>query len=376
MKILAIETSCDESAISVVECSGGLKKPHFSVLGDALNSQIDIHKEYGGVFPNLAKRAHQENLVPLLKIALEKAGMLQIGEKQEINTADILERESTLSDHFEEIKSISKPNIDYISVTHGPGLEPALWVGINFARALSRLWNIPLVPTNHMEGHIASVLFDNGKEVTFPTLALLVSGGHTELDLITSWGEYEHIGGTRDDAIGEAFDKVARLLDLPYPGGPEISKLALSHRKLNSSYKPRWDMPRPMMNSGDFDFSFSGIKTAVMYKVKEANKLNDEQRQEIAREFEDAVIEVIVSKTQKALSEYGAQSLIVGGGVIANKKLREELQKIDTPLFLPRFELTTDNATMIAMASYLNIFQEKEEYSIAPEITANGNLHL
>lgn len=375
MKILGIETSCDETGISIIEASGNISSPHFEILGDALNSQIEIHKEYGGVFPNLAKREHQKNLVPLLKIALEKAGMLEILSPTHplSDFEDILEREHALFELFKEVLSIQKPDIDYIAVTYGPGLEPALWVGINFARALSRLWNIPLIPTNHMEGHIASVLFEATSTLNFPAIALLVSGGHTELDLVQKWGDYEHIGQTRDDALGEAFDKVARLLDLPYPGGPEISKIAQIHRERYANYQPKWDMPRPMIHSGDYDFSFSGIKTAVLYKVKE-KQLTPEQKQEIAREFEDAVIEVIVSKTQSALEEYGIETLIVGGGVIANKLLREKLLQLPLNVHIPQLDLTGDNATMICMAAFLHA--QSQTYGIAPDIRAEGNAHL
>jgi len=375
MKILGIETSCDETGVSIIEASGDISSPHFTVLADALNSQIEIHKEYGGVFPNLAKREHQKNLVPLLTVALKKAEMFEetTSTKNIGEFSDILEREKYLFETFSETFVIKKPDIDYIAVTYGPGLEPALWVGINFARALSRLWDIPLIPVNHMEGHIASVLFENPKRITFPALALLVSGGHTELDIVHKWGVYEHIGQTRDDAIGEAFDKVARLLGLSYPGGPEISKHAQIHRELYPTYEPKWDMPRPMLHSGDFDFSFSGIKTAVLYKVKGKN-LTDIEKQEIAREFEDAVIEVIVSKTQQALEEYNIPSLIVGGGVIANTLLRKKLMESVAEVHIPNLNLTGDNATMISMAAYLNT--QEQTYSIAPEIRAEGNLHL
>lgn len=375
MKILGIETSCDETGVSIIEASGDISSPHFTVLADALNSQIEIHKEYGGVFPNLAKREHQKNLVPLLIVALKKAEMFEetTSTKNIGEFSDILEREKYLFETFSETFLIKRPEIDYIAVTYGPGLEPALWVGINFARALSRLWNIPLIPVNHMEGHIASVLFEKTKDVTFPALALLVSGGHTELDVVHSWGSYEHIGQTRDDALGEAFDKVARLLDLPYPGGPEISKIAQLHREKYVNYLPKWDMPRPMLHSGDFDFSFSGIKTAVLYKVKE-RELTDVEKQEIAREFEDAVIDVIISKTKRALEEYNLNTLLVGGGVIANKLLREKLLELTVDVHIPNLKLTGDNATMISMAAYLNT--QEQTYSIAPEIKAEGNLHL
>src|SRR3989344_8160793 len=204
MKILAIETYCDETAVTLLDISGMLEKPDIKVLGNTLLSQVALHEKYGGVYPNLAKREHEKNLPPLLEKTLKEAGY------------DMSEAELRTND------------IDYIAVTEGPGLEPALWVGINFATELGKKWNKPVVPVNHMEGHIFSVLYKmlNTECLTLPALALLVSGGHTELVVVKDFGNYKIIGQTLDDAVGEAFDKVARMLGLPYPGGPEISKLA------------------------------------------------------------------------------------------------------------------------------------------------------
>lgn len=391
MKILAIETSCDETAISIVEAKGDTKSASFRVLGDTLLSQVDIHKEYGGVFPMLAKREHAKNLIPILLQTLKEASLWESGT-HEIDTEridTILEREPELLELFKaHIPTVKKPAIDAIAVTHGPGLEPALWVGINFARALAQVWNLPLIPVNHMEGHIFSGILqekESGESYdisfnSFPLLALLISGGHTELVLVKKWGEYEIVGSTRDDAVGEAFDKVARLLDLPYPGGPEISRLAEQARqhpnKLeNVGMSERF--PRPMLNSDNLDFSFSGLKTAVLYYVKDKN-LSEEDKQKIAREFEDAVTDVLVGKTQKALEEYGARTLVVGGGVSANKHIREELEKklaeTNSSVFIPKHNLTTDNAVMIAVAGFYNHLAGK---TASPEtIIANGNLAL
>ncbi|MBX4210894.1 tRNA (adenosine(37)-N6)-threonylcarbamoyltransferase complex transferase subunit TsaD [Candidatus Parcubacteria bacterium] len=379
MKILAIETSCDETAISIIEASGAVLKPEFKVLGNAVLSQI-IHKEYGGVYPNLAKREHEKNLIPIFEKVLKEAKLFTKSMHDIDNEAleKILVKEPELFKHFIEfIGTIDKPDIDYIAVTSGPGLEPALWVGIKFAEALSHVWNISVLPINHMEGHIASVLYKNTAAIEFPALALLISGGHTELVLAKKWGKYEILGQTRDDAVGEAFDKVARLLGLPYPGGPEISKLAAIAREKNL---PRqFELPRPMIKSDDFDFSFSGIKTAVLYTLKKIGDVTQEIREDMSREFEDAVTEVLIAKTEKALETHAAKSLILGGGVIANTHIRSEFEKLilnypDVRLNLPAKEITTDNALMIALAAFVHL-SKGEEISTS-QISAEGNLKL
>src|SRR3989338_1351029 len=235
MKILSIETSCDETAVSIVEAEGGTESPVFKILGNSLFSQVNTHREYGGVYPMLAKREHGKNLPPLLMNVLKQAEMYaenptspSYGEEKWQEIKYIVCREDGLFEGLiSALKNIEKPKIDVIGVTSGPGLAPALWVGISCAEALGKLWNIPVIPVNHMEGHIASVLIsENKNEIQFPALALLISGGHTELVNIKNWGEYEILGETLDDAVGEAFDKTARMLGLPYPGGPEISRLA------------------------------------------------------------------------------------------------------------------------------------------------------
>ncbi len=381
MKILAIETSCDETAIAVVEATEKTEGVAFKVLGNALFSQT-IHKDMGGVVPMLAKREHAKNLVPLLVSALEEAGMEEPAEQnisleiqKEIET--ILSREEGLSERlFKELEKIAPPHIDAIAVTTGPGLEPALWVGINFAKALSLLWEKPIIPVNHMEGHIAAALLspENGLHILtsppFPALALLISGGHTELLLMHNWSNYVLVGETRDDAVGEAFDKVARMLGLPYPGGPEISRLAEAHRKEGGERTIK--LPRPMRNSGDCDFSFAGLKTAALYTLKKIPNLTEAVKKEIAREFEDAVGDVLEGKTKQALDECGAQSLIAGGGVTANihvRKVLEQLaQKEGIPLYYPSRTLSTDNAVMIAVAGFLT----KDKPHVPP--TASGTL--
>jgi N6-L-threonylcarbamoyladenine synthase len=388
MIILGIETSCDETAISVVEAEGSIESPSFKLLGSALVSQMKLHEKYGGVVPNLAKREHVKNLPIVLDKALKEARI-----------------------------EISK--INAIAVTVGPGLEPALWTGINFAQDLSKKWGIPIIPTNHMEGHIASVLLGRTEAMKYPALALLISGGHTELVYLKSWIEKEIIGETKDDAVGEAFDKVGRMIGLPYPGGPEISKLAEKARTLGVSLET--EFPRPMIHSGDFNFSFSGLKTAVFYYLKSIRNslnsfsaqvvkdhayspagellfsarqpakgssklapstsfintdINERIKMAIAREFEDAVMEVLVEKSRKAIFKYKPKTFIIGGGVIANNHLRESFKKMvsdmrELLLQIPEKKLTTDNAVMIAMAGYLSYISGMDKKL---ETRAKGNL--
>ncbi len=389
MRILAIETSCDETALALLECSGDLQSPIIQPISQALYSQVKEHAPFGGVFPALAKREHIKNIVPLFLECLEKGTMLkqgsdQLDEEKIATIRKILEHEGMLADFFiEHVVSLERPAIDAIAVTRGPGLEPALWVGVNFAKALSYLWDMPIVPTNHMEGHIASVLVNEGaSEIAYPALALLASGGHTELVVIDKPLSYRRIGQTRDDAVGEAFDKVARLLGLPYPGGPQISKLAAGVR---AKELPPSDIkfPRPMVNSDDYDFSYAGLKTAVLYKIQELGELTDELKERIAYEFEEAATDVLISKTKKALEAHGAQVLIVGGGVIANVYLRERLVNLaaeaSVTLMLPTRELSTDNAIMIGAAAYLHLASGESYQPYSPTGTtleADGTLRL
>jgi len=410
IRILSIETSCDETSVAILDVFESSDGPEFKPLAHIISSQVEIHKEYGGVFPAIAKREHSKNLGPVFLEALEKSKLkilksenLKIDEELE----KILSREEELLVYFKKnISLLQNPNITHIAITVGPGLEPALWVGVSFAKALGFLWNIPLIPVNHMEGHLLSILLQEEKdfkvenlkikEIIMPAMALLVSGGHTELIYIKHWGQYKKIGQTVDDASGEAFDKVARMLELPYPGGPEISKLAESQRAeakppriLPSGGLASARFPRPMMYSKDFNFSFSGLKTAVLYHIRDFPIQNENERAKIAREFEDAVVEVLVSKTLKAVEKYDAKTLIVAGGVSANKHLRSEFERAcaeakppqDTTrgglasaltLLFPGEELTGDNALMIAIAGYFNI----KNGGINLGIKADGNLSL
>lgn len=374
IRILSIETSCDETGVSIVEYDENSNK--YTVLADSLNSQIEIHKEFGGVFPMAAKREHGNNLTKLLTSCLEKTVS---SNESSIDTKNIdfqlISRENELSEKLKnELENknsllLKIPNIDYIAVTRGPGLEPALWVGLSFAKFLSTLWQKPLLPINHMEGHISSVLMES-VIVEFPSLALLISGGHTELVDVENWGKYNIIGKTRDDAVGEAYDKVARILNLSYPGGPLIAAKAQDLRKrfLESDIQIQKDkllikLPRPMIHSQDLDLSFSGLKTAVLYMVRDLkkNQVNEELSEDIvdyiAHEFENSVSEVLISKLNFANKSQNTKykNLIVAGGVISNEFLKENINtwcnKNNINFLKPEKSLATDNAVMIALAA-------------------------
>ncbi len=391
MIILSIETSCDETAVSILRATGDFPHTAYEVLGNALFSQIDIHREFGGVFPAVAKREHAKTLVPMLERALEESEIdyrpLDLSEAKIAELQEILHREPGLNEALLTfLGKQGRPQIDLIAVTSGPGLEPALWVGINFAKALSVAWDMPLAPINHMEGHILSAIFDGEKlgPVQFPALALLISGGHTELVLMRDWCTYELVGQTRDDAVGEAFDKVARTLGLPYPGGPEVSKLAEAGR--NEGLEPSLTLPRPMISAESCDFSFSGLKTAVLTAVKKAEESGlplTKTAPEIALDFENAVTEVLIAKTKRAIDLHDAQTVVLGGGVSANTHIRRAFTELfqteyqDRLLYLPPPKFTTDNAVMIALAAHAR-YAVLGEAAINTErsFKANGNLSL
>lgn len=399
MRILGIETSCDESAVCLIEADGGFGPVfRFSVLGNALYSQAALHAQYGGVFPNLAKREHAKNLVPLATDVLTQAGMLHPADGHHLHAdgAHLHHLHELLSREPELLRQVlpflgqhAKPDIDAIAVTRGPGLEPALWVGINFAKALAKAWDLPLIAVNHMEGHIILSMMDLRNPTSgtlrafeFPLLALLISGGHTELVLSDKFASYRLVGATRDDAAGEAFDKVARLLELDYPGGPEIGRLAAEARAGNT--EPEFEFTRPMLHDANFDFSFSGLKTAVRRRVEarqcRGDALTIEFRREIARGFEDAVADVLVGKTMRAVEEFGVSTVIVGGGVSANafirQRLADALAAAGSPaaLLVPPLSLATDNALMIALAGYFRAIHR--EFAEPDALKAAGNLSI
>lgn len=314
MLILGIESSCDETGAALYSTETG-----GALLAHALHSQILMHREYGGVVPELASRDHIRRTVPLLRKVLSDSGR-------------------TLAE------------LDAVAYTQGPGLAGALLVGSAFAEGLAASLSIPTVPVHHLEGHLLSPLLSRNPP-RFPFVALLVSGGHSQLMRVTGVGQYELLGETLDDAAGEAFDKTAKLLGLPYPGGPALAELA--ERGEADSVK----LPRPMLHSGDLDFSFSGLKTAVLTKVRAIETLDEQQRANIARGFQEAIVEVLVKKSLRAVRQSGLNRLVVAGGVGANRELRRQLDaaaaKHRITVYYPELEFCTDNGAMIALAGAL-----------------------
>jgi N6-L-threonylcarbamoyladenine synthase len=374
MNILAIETSCDDTGIALLEVKND-KKPVFRVLSNVVSSQT-IHQQYGGVFPMMAKREHQRNLIPVVAEALTQAKLLKynrqpLNKKQIQTIKKILEKESGLFEKVTEfLETHDKPDIDAIAVTHGPGLEPCLYVGVNFAKALSYYWNIPLIPVNHIEGHILINLLHN-PDIEFPAMSLIVSGGHTQLILVKGIGAYHIIGQTRDDAAGECFDKAAKMLGLGYPGGPIISNIATEYKK--SEIK----LPRPMIHSKDYDFSFSGLKTAVLYEVKD-KALTQAYVGQMCVAIQEAICDVLVKKTLQAAKDFRVKTIILGGGVSANKELRTQLgKKIEkdlpgTQYLIPDASLSTDNGLMIAVTGYFC----KSKKIAWQKVSVNANLRV
>ena len=327
MLVLGIESSCDETGIALYDTERGL-------LSHALYSQIAMHAEYGGVVPELASRDHIRRALPLTQQVLDEAGLL-------------------LRD------------LDGIAYTQGPGLSGALLVGTSIAEALAFALNIPTVGVHHLEGHLLAPLLEENPP-TFPFVALLVSGGHTQLMRVSGIGDYELLGDTLDDAAGEAFDKTAKLLGLGYPGGPAVSKLAAKGQP------GRFKLPRPLLNSGDLNFSFSGLKTAVLTLTNE-NALDEQTKADIAYEFQEAVTEVLTTKCMNALRETGLDSLIVSGGVGANQRLRERLNQAARRklchVHYPRLEFCTDNGAMIAFAGAMrmqNAIEGNHGFTVKP----------
>ena len=310
MKTLGIETSCDETAIAIYDSENG-------IIGESIFSQIKMHAEYGGVVPELASRDHCAKIVTVLEEAL---GDIDIN------------------------------SIDQIAYTSGPGLLGALLMGENFAQGLSTALNKPLLPINHLEGHLMSPVMEF-PEIKTPYISLLVSGGHSMIVDVKERGEYEILGQSQDDAVGEAFDKVGKLLDLPYPGGPHIEKLALQG---NSK---AYDFPRPMIHSDNLDLSFSGLKTSVLYTVRDIEDITHQIKADIAASFQQAVIDVLTKKIKKAVEVTGRSDVIIAGGVAANKALRAAIKDLETSLgirvFYPSLKYCGDNAAMIAFVGSL-----------------------
>jgi len=440
MTILAIDTSCDDTCIAILKIKNKkLKIKNFEILSNIISSQVKIHAKYGGVYPSLAKREHQRNLIPVLKRALEEPNFLKSkvkGQKAKIEIEKlekILEREEYL---FKKLKiflvKYQKPKIDLIAVTVGPGLEPCLWTGVNFAKALSYLWQLPIIPVNHIEAHIFANLLSQirskskipegqaygaGKnqksKIKFPAICLAVSGGHTQLILMKDFGKYKILGETRDDAAGECFDKVARILGLGYPGGPSVAKMAtklkiknekpstraklgtgpVPHRNEVSGAGFKVYLPRPMIHQKNFDFSFSGLKTAVLYdfknrppKIRQSPKENlrfptgqaKEYIRAMAAEVQQAIVDVLINKTFRAVKEFNTKTIIIGGGVAANEKLRKQFKvqslKSKVNFLVPPKEFCTDNAAMVGITAFFHYL--KGESRDWQKILVNANLRI
>lgn len=322
MLVLGVESSCDETGIALYDTEHGL-------LAHALHSQVEMHAEYGGVVPELASRDHIRRVLPLTENVLSRAG-----------------------------KSLS--DIDAIAYTQGPGLSGALLVGTSFAEALAFSLQVPTICIHHLEGHLLAPLLEENPPA-FPFVALLVSGGHSQIMRVDNIGQYELLGDTLDDAAGEAFDKTAKLLDLGYPGGPALAKLA-------ERGKANFKLPRPLLNSGDLNFSFSGLKTSVLTLVNQHQPLSEQDKTDIAWEFQESVTEVLTQKCINALKETGLKNLVVSGGVGANLKLREKLNeaahKKGCKVSYPRLEFCTDNGAMIAFAGAMRIKAAQQQASV------------
>ncbi len=314
MYVLGIETSCDETAAAVVE-DGAL------VLSNIVSSQVDLHRKWGGIVPEIASRAHMENIMPVLNEALSVSG-----------------------------KGLH--DMGAIAVTIGPGLIGALLVGVSAAKALAYSANIPLVGVNHIEGHMGAALLE-ASDISMPFVMLVVSGGHTHLYYVRGFRDYEKLGQTRDDAAGEAYDKVAKLMGLPYPGGPVIDRLAGEYGHAPANGGPKF--PRAYLEAGSLDFSFSGLKTAVLNYVR-GREMSDETVGLVCREFQDAAVEVLVKKSVRAVKNKNAGTLVVAGGVASNSALRSALliasREDGFRLVIPRPEFCTDNAAMVAASGY------------------------
>ena len=330
MKTLGIETSCDETAIAIYDSNKG-------IIGESIYSQMKMHAEYGGVVPELASRDHCLKIIDVLKDAL--------GDYQ-------------LSD------------IDQIAYTSGPGLLGALLIGESFAQGLSSALQVPLIPINHLEGHLMSPMMEY-PEISMPFICLLVSGGHSMIVDVKAKGDYKIIGQSQDDAVGEAFDKVSKLLGLPYPGGPHIEKLALKGNP------KAYDFPRPMIHSDNLDMSLSGLKTAVLYTVQKVKEINNHIKADIAASFQKAVTDVLIAKIKKTINQTNRSDVIIAGGVAANKYIRKEFKELENTLnirvYYPDLKYCGDNAAMIAFVG--SMMTANKEKNIKSKVRARWPLN-
>jgi len=357
MHILGIETSCDETSGAVLEITKTAVDLHINVKSQVIASQIDIHKQYGGVVPEIAARQHMQNIIPVIDETLEQSN-IKINE------------------------------IDLVAVTQGPGLATSLMVGLEFGKTLALTKNIPFVPVNHLVGHVFSWLLpvvggETNVNVNFPFLSLIISGGHTELVLVKSFTEFEILGKTLDDAVGEAFDKVAKMLGLEYPGGHKLSELSAA------GDVTAFSLPRPMLQSNDFNFSLAGLKTAVLYKIRDINSSLDKQtKADLAASFQTAITDVLLAKTFAAAKKFNIKNIAVVGGVSANKFIRDSFirkaEEENIEIKLPDLAYTGDNGAMIALAGYFDYKNKKdnvETQDLASEknyltLSVDPNLHL
>ena len=328
--ILAVESSCDETSVSII-------KNGFEDVATIINSQIDVHTKYGGVVPEVASRLHLENITMVIDECLNKANM-------------------------------KLEDIDAFACTYAPGLLGSLLVGVEATKALAFVYNKPFIATNHMMGHIYANMI--GNKLEYPLLSLIVSGGHTDLILMKSENEFKYLGQTLDDAIGEAFDKVARILNLPYPGGPNVEKYALEGQ-------PTYKMPQ-ILNDESFNFSFSGIKSHVNNLVHNEKQRGNEIRQyDIARSFQDCVTSHLVDKTKKALLKYNLKTFLISGGVAANSHIRDSLKEmcdsIGVTMHMPPKKYCTDNAAMIGTAAYV-LYKNKQFAPLSTNAQSHVNL--
>ena len=367
MLILSIETSCDETAIAIVKAN----QNKLTTLSSVVSSQVKLHAKWGGVVPNLAAREHLKNILPVLDEALAKA-------------------------------KIKLKDVDLFATTQGPGLIPALLLGVNVAKTLAYFFRKPLVGVHHVAGHILSAFSDEKFNFAispnqFPLLTLTVSGGHTQLIYTAKPFSYKIIGETQDDAAGEAFDKVAKILGLGYPGGPIISRLADEYIQKNNINLDKLDtkhydtskkyfFPRPMINKPNFDFSFSGLKTAVFYYTQQNDISSTEAQEKISFEFQEAVVDVLITKTIRVLKKYPVKTISLAGGVSANTRLRSKLENAvkqqGLSFKMPPISLTGDNAVMIAVAGYYEYLYRQQKNSLSSleknwaDLDANANLKL
>ena len=350
MYILGIESSCDESAAAIIKFN---KNGDFQLLSNIVSSQIDIHKKYGGVVPELAAREHVINILPVIDQSLEEA-------------------------------KIDPKKISAIAVTSGPGLITSLISASETAKSLACVWNVPIIPINHIEGHVYSAFIENQKNIKFPALILTVSGGHNILALMENHLKYKIIGQTLDDAAGEAFDKAAKMMNLGYPGGPIVSKMAQKYIEKNKNLKET-NLPRPMIYSPNFNFSFSGLKTALLYQLKKDNQWK-KNIPLYCYSFQKAVIDVLITKTIKATKKYKIKTIMLVGGVSANNELKREFsEKIgkerlnniewkNIKFVFPSLKYSGDNATMIALAGVYHFLKNKKNLKNYKKIKVDSSL--